>query len=60
MNSWGPHVMVLPMLALWRGRKTGLAGRKVGHCDWSAGRLGQGPDLRWDGHNPDLRDISEE
>lgn len=52
--------MVLPMLALWRGRKTGLAGRKVGHCDWSAGRLGQGPDLRWDGHNPDLRDISEE
>lgn len=52
--------MVLPMLALRRGRNTGLGGRRVGHCDCRAHRLGQGPKLQWGGDDPDLREVSEE
>lgn len=39
---------------------SGVAGGKeVGHCDWSACRLGRGPIFVWGEGNPS-RDISEE
>lgn len=60
MRRWDLHVMLFPMLALWKGRKTGLGDRRVGHCDWRVHRLGKGPKLWWGGDNPDLRDVSEE